>query len=239
MKKIIKKIIRKTFIYNLIKYPHKVLMLHNLEHGIILNNALRYIPWIKSPFFPGGGAASYSLLYSLLRILIEAAPQKICELGSGQTTNLFLQFIKSNNRQLISVEGNSEWYHYFSQKFQKIKNFHYIYSPLKEKKVLGIKTSWYSCNLLEKNINLLLIDGPKGVKNFSRVGVIDYIPNILSHKFFIIIDDYQRKGEKQTTKSIMEKLKKHNISFVTKLVRGYTSQFIIASSNYECLLFAI
>jgi len=232
----------------ILKKIHKLLinfqeinMLKEMKDGIIFNEAVRYLSWARGPFFPKGGATSYSLLLLLLRMLSESQPKKICELGSGQTTTLFLQYINSvPDTNLIAIEHDKNWYIPFSEQFQKTKNFRYIYSPLKNCTVFNIETKWYDYNLLqEKNINMLLIDGPLGTKHYSRIGILNYIPEILDKKFIIIIDDSERKGEQQLVRLIIKKLSKNNIEFKIKTISNLVSQTIIVSKNYRRLLYLI
>jgi glycosyltransferase involved in cell wall biosynthesis len=68
---------------------------------------------------------------------------------------------------------------------------------------------------------------------YPRTNILDLIPQNLAENFVIILDDAERKGEKNTANLIFEKLNENNIKYKKSLKEGLKSQLIISSLNYE------
>ena len=70
-------------------YRHVVRPMEDLTSEQILQQIFNQqcLNWkIRNDFYPIGGAASYSLLYLLFRVLTENEIDSIVEFGSGQST---------------------------------------------------------------------------------------------------------------------------------------------------------
>ena len=53
--------------------------------------------------------------------------------------------------------------------------------------------------IVGENIDLIILDGPFGSQRYSRIQILDLIPlSINKENFCILIDDFQRIGEKDT-----------------------------------------
>ncbi|HUU77813.1 MAG TPA: hypothetical protein VMX55_05665 [candidate division Zixibacteria bacterium] len=205
---------------------------------------LKQIGWSYIKIKPYGFAANGSLIYLLLKILNEKHPDKILELGSGETTKLTYRYISENeNTEALVLEDNSEWYNKLIGNF-KSKRFNYTQSLLKELTVAERICNWYSYDFSnEKNnskYNLILIDGPLGTLRYSRLGIIKFLPNILDRNNFIIIfDDTSRKGEQDTIGILKNVFAKEKIEFISVEVYGYKKQTCLASKNYHEFLSTI
>ena len=86
-----------------------------------------------------------------------------------------------------------------------------------------------------KKYDLLSIDGPWGSENYSRIDVIEYIPLILKDDFVIMIDDYNRVGEKNMVELPKEKLDGKGIPFYTGKYEGTKDVYIIVSEKWRFL----
>ncbi|NHJ05317.1 MAG: hypothetical protein EAX90_10865 [Candidatus Heimdallarchaeota archaeon] len=239
------------------KIIHPLTILYHLTpkmlYGIFFNEIkylrkfrklLKQLNWEDLVIKTGGYAANGSFIYLLLKILNEKHPDKILELGSGETTKLIYRYISENeNTEALVLEDNSEWYKKLIGNF-KSKRFNYTQSLLKELTVAERICKWYSYDFSnEKNnskYNLILIDGPLGTLRYSRLGIIKFLPNILDRNNFIIIfDDTSRKGEQDTIGILKNVFVKEKIEFISVEIYGYKKQTCLASKNYHEFLSSI
>jgi len=198
--------------------------------------------WNDIKIKPRGYAANCSLLYFLVKLLNEKKPNKILELGSGETTKLMFRYVKENNNSdVIVLEDNIDWFNNIKENFIA-ERFNYLCKPLEELEVNDRICNWYSydfsdLNQQEKKFNLVLIDGPKGIRRFSRLGITNYLPAILDQNDFIIIfDDSSRKGEEDTISVLLEKFDATGLEYIKFNLYGSKKQTCIASSNYQNFL---
>jgi hypothetical protein len=69
------------------------------------------------------------------------------------------------------------------------------------------KTQNFESVVIGKKFDLFSIDGPWGSDEYSRIDMIRYIPEILCEDFVIMVDDYERLGEKDIYVITSEKWK--------------------------------
>jgi hypothetical protein len=127
----------------------------------------------------GGGAVNESMIFWIMNNF--PAGSVIIELGSGSGTTKHLAEYK-----LYSVEQDSLYLHRYQSE--------YIFAPL----MPYDGKLWYDNQIIKDNIpkdfKLLIIDGPIGD---NRVNIIDFFVELFSSVETIIIDDYNRPGEKR------------------------------------------
>ena len=85
--------------------------------------------WVKDKDFTlTGGAANYSFIYVLFKVLDNLSPQNILELGLGQTTKLTSQYIKNKNNtaKLDVIEHSREWIDVFAPQFNTENQSQYL-----------------------------------------------------------------------------------------------------------------
>ena len=108
-----------------------------LEWANIYHDTIRDKEWLKNlAISPGRWAGNYSFLYVLVKILSDYRPDKILELGLGESSEIVSSFLDnylSNSKHLI-VEQDENWINSFSSKFQLSKKSEVIHLKL------GIKT---------------------------------------------------------------------------------------------------
>lgn len=149
-------------------------------------------------YYPVGGAASHSLLYLLLRSIREFHPQRVLELGAGQSTLL----IDAANGALrlgmdvITVEHDADW----AAHIQKRVSHPLVHRPLAAGTEDGKPIQYYAPGFLPEDarFNLVVIDGPPAHEQelrFSRIGCLQFLPQMLADDFILIIDDAEREGE--------------------------------------------
>lgn len=220
-------------------------LLRENNWGNIFNTAISGSKWFKNvPLNVGRWAANYSLFYILYRSLNELRPMNILELGLGETTKMIQAYKQFHNKEshCITVEQSNEWIEIklndgISKEFIDI-----IKADVEKINIKGFQTLAY-INLPEllipktKKINLILIDGPWGSNNYSRYNIIELVTKgFLDDDFIIILDDYERQGERETFSNLKEALVKGNFNFVVGNYFGEKGQVIITCKKFEYLI---
>lgn len=196
--------------------------------------------WLKKRDFSLTlGAANYSFIVILFKILEEINPSNILEFGLGQTSKLTTQYVtyKNQTAKLDIVEHNQKWIKEFSPKLDLGENIKIHHKNLVEFELNNVKSDKYEPldDITNNNkFDLIIIDGPFGYDRvYPRTNILDLIPGNLSDNFVIILDDAERNGEKNTAELIFNKLREFNISYKKSYKVGTKTQLIISSPNYE------
>lgn len=86
-----------------------------------------------------------------------------------------------------------------------------------------------------KKFDFISVDAPLGVnaKIYARIDVLEILPECLEENFVIVIDDYNRKGEKNTVNEIEGILKEHNISYCKEIYYGEKECMVISSEKLK------
>lgn len=191
-------------------------------------------------------AANYSFMYSLYRILNDAQPKNILELGLGQTTKLTSQYAKYfDDAKLTVLESDEDWIENFSKNLEISDNIRIVN--------IDVETFEYNntINLRFKDIDkivesekydLIIIDAPRGfmekdgkneLLDYSRANIWQLIPSNLSDDYIIIMDDYERKGEQNTMDHAKELLKENNKEIFSYTAKGLKTQHAIFTEKYR------
>lgn len=206
---------------------------------IFIDTVKGYEWWENISISPGRWAVGYNYLYVMARSLSAIAPSSILEFGLGQSSKLFSLYSNFYKVHYDIIEQDETWIKFFGSEnvlgetinihHRKIKDFHdndggviYKYSEI-DSIVSSMK------------YNIISIDGPWGGKNYSRIDIINFLPQILDKQFLIIIDDYNRIGEKRTINMIQKKLKSSNIEYNIQVYNGSKEICIIVSSDLKFL----
>ena len=90
----------------------------------VFNNTIRHSEWMQHiNFSPGRWAVGYPFLYVLYRVLNEARPKRILDLGLGQSSRMIAQYAAaSENIEHIIVEHDPEWINFFQNDFSLSAN---------------------------------------------------------------------------------------------------------------------
>ncbi len=216
---------------------------HNLKeilYAQIFRDSIQDIAWLKNKNFSlSGGAANYSFIYFLFRILNEIKPKKILECGIGQTSKLSSQYAAYYPEiSLKLIEHNTKWLSFFKEQISLSENIEFITPETKEVIYKNKKTNSYIelSNKIGNNLfDLIIIDGPEGSERYSRIYAVELTLSHLSKSFVIIIDDCDRKGEMETARECMRVLKRKSINFDYFFVYGIKKQCIIMSPDYQFL----
>lgn len=205
------------------------------------NNTVSGSDWLKDKSFsPGRWAVGYQYLYAVYRILNTVKPKKILELGLGQSTKLLSQYAKANKEvKHIVVEHDQEWIDFYKKENEVAENTEILkiereYRKYKsDDKVLAFKN--FKEILQGQKFDFISIDAPLGAnaKIYARIDVLEILPECLEEDFVIVIDDYNRKCEKNTVNEIERILKKHNISYCKGIYYGEKECMIISSEKLK------
>ena len=215
------------------------------QYAFVFNDTIRESEWlINKDFSLINAAANYSLAYSLYRILNDAQPKSILELGLGQTTKITTQYVNHfDDADLSVIEADQDWIDVFAEKLNVRDNADIIHRDLeivdyKDKPTLRFKDLGDVVG--DKKFDLIIIDGPQGHLpgesvdlDYPRTNILDLIPNNLADDFIIIMDDYNRAGERNTMDDVEKLLKDNGIEFFEYTCNALKSQHAVFSEKFK------
>lgn len=213
--------------------------LAELEWAHIYHDTIKDKEWLKNlSISPGRWAANYSLLYILVRILAEYKPKKILEFGLGESSKIVSSFLENalhESAQLI-IEQDQTWIGSFQSRFNLSSKSSIMHLHLEEKSVNGFPVNSYKD--IKEKINeifdLYIIDGPFGSKNFSRYDICLLCEKLQKgDEFIILIDDYNRIGERETANDLINQLEAKGIKLNNGIYKGNKSQILITTERYR------
>lgn len=190
----------------------------------------------------GRWAVGYNYLYVLIRILEVLKPNEILELGLGQSSKVLSSYFKNNKCEGFYdiVEQDKEWISFFIQENQ-LNNIENITIHNRNINTISYEGSdvfvyeKFDSVVNNKRYSLISIDGPWGSDGHSRIDLLNYIPQILQDDFVIIIDDYNRDGEKTMVSLMIKAMEINNIPYCKGIYPGLKDVCIIVSTNYGFL----
>lgn len=204
------------------------------------NNAIADCSCLKDrSFAPGGWAVDYAFLYTLYRVLRGINPVQIIEFGLGQSSKLIHQYAASDTKvQAETVEHDADWVLFFRQALNVDYRMHISLLPLCEVVYNNQPTTSYlevHKVFANKKFDLVVVDGPFGAPCYSRIQVMQLLEQNLADSFCILIDDFNRDGEKQTFSEIEKQLKMLNRSYMYRVYSGEKDHLLICSGNWKFL----
>lgn len=209
----------------------------------IFNNTITHSTWlIDKTFSPGRWALGYPALYVLYRVLNEARPKRILELGLGQSTRMIAQYTAAfDDVEHIIVEHDSDWIEFFKNDFQLSERSRIIQLdremvPYKEAEAVRVFKNFKEIFQGQK-FDFICIDAPLGsdMKLYSRIDVLGILPDCLMESFIITLDDSERVGETHTLSEIELKLSEYKVSYKKGKYSGKKDTSIIAALDYQFL----
>lgn len=204
----------------------------------IFNNTIVNSEWlVDKQFSPGRWAVRYQTLYVIYRILNEVRPNRILELGLGQSTRMTAQYSRCFHIQHEVVEHDQNWIDFFSNSFKMIDNTQIIkldrefirFRDADNVRVFkGFKDAFDG-----KHYNFIIIDAPLGgdMKQYSRVDICRMLPDVLEEKFIILVDDANRAGEANTIMAMEEILTQNGIKYMKGKYSGQNDCVVICSED--------
>jgi hypothetical protein len=185
---------------------------------------------------PGGVAAGYSLLYILVRVLRHSGADSVLEIGLGQSSVLIDRWQKAHlplARHVI-LEGDQGWISEFQRMIPLQAEIRY-FRPAPGKVRM---TDLTSPSVLEENqkssYDVYLVDGPRGRQHYSRYDICLMAQQWASDKeFVVILDDYDRWGERQTGAELIRICQKNGINVTHRVINGLSDQLVIFTSKFN------
>lgn len=214
--------------------------LNEIYYAQLFQSTIASSSWLKNKSFsPGRWAVDYSFLYTLYRVLNDLKPSKIVEFGLGQTTRMLGQYCDNFNVIAYTFEHDQNYIEFLQKSFEINKKIEVCRAELNETFYKGFKTFKYKCDIAKRtgdNVELIVLDGPFGTPRYSRIQILELVPECLNiSNFCILIDDYQRLGEQDTVLEICSLFKKNNINFVKQNYKGSKEHILICSENNKFL----
>lgn len=190
------------------------------------------------PLNIGRWAGGYPFFYVLNRILKDYQPKKILEFGLGESSKFISTYLQHHllESEHIIIEQDGKWKVNFQTNFVLSPRSDVYELPLIKKKYKEFEYNGYENieNTIVTKFDLYIVDGPFGSHNYSRfdiVGLADILSN--QDEFILIMDDYNRNGEKETVEVLLSLLKSKNVNIYTAKYSGVKSLFVIATEKYK------
>lgn len=200
------------------------------------------IKWIEGlpGISPCGAAVGYNYLYIMTRILSEMEPKNVLDIGLGVSSTLISQYYKYRGfreGKHIIIEHDPEWISFYNKTHHFSDCSIVVLKECVKKRYSGCEYNAYkdfSNNLNGLKFSIISIDGPVGWDRpykHSRRDILDILPDALEDSFVIVMDDYNRKGEKATITEIEEVLKKNKIEYYKGIYLGMTDCCVLTSAD--------
>jgi hypothetical protein len=181
---------------------------------------------IEDRFFPVGSAANYSLLYLVLRCYVELPIRRVLDVGAGQTT-LLLHALqeKLGKAEVITLEHDAGW----AGRIASQVSHRVLRRDLVRLAVGGHMTLMHDTADLGGSFDLIIMDGPPGVRRYSRLGLLHLMQTVMDrHDFVAVLDDFDRAGEWQTAQLCEQWLRQDGIAFKRTEIRAAKHQWVCA-----------
>jgi hypothetical protein len=215
--------------------------LKELDWANVFHDSIKGEDWInKTSLNVGRWAGGYAFFYVLVRILKETKPERILELGLGESTKVISKFIEHCNPTATHtiIEHDENWKNTFEENFHLPEQCKIQVCPLVEKNVHGHLNKMYQNfeEVAKGYFDLILIDGPFGSPRFSRYELMTKVWS-LDHEnnFIILFDDTHRKGEQETLQELKEHMTAKGIKFHVATYEGVKKCTVICSDNFKFL----
>jgi len=213
--------------------------LKELEWAHVYHDSIRGRAYLENlPINIGRWAGNYAFFYVLNRILFEHKPNAIIEFGLGESSRFISTYLDNHllKSKHVVIEQSDEWRVGFEEHFKLSDRSEVKICDMIEADVKGYKTNQYKelPAVITEKFDLYIVDGPFGSKNYSRYDIV-YLAERLNagDEFIIIMDDYQRNGEIETTNDLEALFKSKGITVYQKAYRGNKSLMVIATEKYK------
>ncbi len=213
---------------------------HELFNAQKFNSTISGSEWFRyQSISPGGAAVDYTFFYTLYRVLSSIKPNNILEFGLGQSSKMVHQYASFYGKKAITVEHDATWMDFFLMNKEgdypiEVKLLDMIEVEYKRSKTLTYKDCLE--RLKSRSYDVIIVDGPFG-KNFqySRTQILEIAKSCIGDEFVIIMDDYNRKGEKNTVAELFSILDQKGVNYVFKVYNGLKSHILITTHRYRFL----
>ena len=203
------------------------------------NNAIAGSPWLtNTAFSPGHWAIGYPALYAMYRILNEARPARILELGLGQSTRMIAQYAAAHEDVSHQVvEHDPDWIAFFQNDFCLPENSRIVkldreMMPYKEAEAVRVFKNFRE-TFSGQRFDFIFVDAPLGgdMKQYARIDVLGLLPECLTEDFVIMIDDANRSGEAHTIMEMRKLLDEAGILYKCGRYSGKKEAIVICAEH--------
>lgn len=161
----------------------------------------------------------------MINILEEYEPKRICELGSGQSTDIINVYVQKTNARAYSIEHDKYWNTHNS-----------VMMPLVENTQLNVNNHIYNkCSIYQgleewlgkkSKFDFVLIDAPNdGIPNnnqgleYARIQMVDFIlMNKLSDKSIVMYHDSERNIAQNTLNEFEHLLNEYGYAYQKEII---------------------
>lgn len=245
---IIKMISKIKYLYKkIVKDPFKNFELNNvilsqtkeLEWAHIYHDSIRGKVWLENlPLNVGRWAGNYSFFYVLNRILADYKPNRILDLGLGESSKFVSTYLENYlfHSTHVIVEQDEIWLKQFENRFELCNRSSILHCQLEKVIIKDFESNSYKDinEKIKEKFDLYIVDGPFGSDRYSRYDILNFVERFEENEEFIImLDDTNRLGEQDTLKDIIICLKKKNINYFLGNYVGNKSLTVIATNKYK------
>lgn len=191
---------------------------------------------------PGRWAVGYPFLYVLYRILDEAKPRRILELGLGQSTKMISQYAQSNPEvEHTVVEHDPVWIDFFSKQNASLANTSIVELPVELRAFNdfeGVRAYKGFAEMFRgREFDLVCIDAPIAgdMKKWGRIDILTILPDCFGSNFIVMIDDYNRKPEHNLAQEIMKTLAENGKECASGIYRGAKDMLVLCDKERRFL----
>lgn len=202
------------------------------------NRAISESKWIiRKDFAPNGMAVGNFYLYIMYKILDSGRFSSALDIGMGQTTKMIAQYANYDSRMKhLVIEDNQDWIDFISPSLHLRSNSEVCRLDYKmvDKGEYEVRVfAKFKEHLKDRKFDFISIDAPLGgdMKMYSRVDILEILPECLTESWIIMMDDVDRVGEQNTVKRIKEILQDNHIAFEYKEYMGQKKFAILTSYN--------
>lgn len=235
---IIKKI-KKLLNENRELYKSNLLQLKEIEWAHVYHDSIRGKKWLENtPLNIGRWAGNYAFFYVLNRILNDYKPASILEFGLGESSKFISAYLENEliKSSHLIIEQNESWYESFKERFLLSLRSDVKICSLHKRNVFNHEVNSYKeiNENITQNFDLYVVDGPFGSKHYSRYDIVELAKAFTSNQeFIILIDDFQRDGEKETVQELLKLFKEKEIAIYFGEYVGNKSICVLGTEKYR------
>jgi hypothetical protein len=177
------------------------------------NSTISSSDWLRdTAFSPGRWAVGYPYLYVLYRVLNEARPSRVLDLGLGQSSRMISQYAATHDGvEHIVVEHDQDWIDFFERDLRLTDRTRLLKLDLdyvRHKEAASVRVySGLAEAIGDTRLDLISIDGPLGdMAEYARIDLLGIVPECLAPSFVIMLDDYERTGESHAMREMQDAL---------------------------------
>ena len=233
--------IKNIIIENFLHHDRNFQQSKEIEWAHVYHDSIRGKEWLeKLPLNIGRWAGNYTFFYILNRILNDFKPTSILEFGLGESSKFVSSYIENElqNTTHLIIEQNKDFYKDFLKRHQLPSQSKVSICPLYQKNVFNHKVNSYKGlkEIVKQKFDLYIVDGPFGSAHYSRYDIVELASEFSENdEFIIIIDDYNRIGEKETVKLLIQLFKEKNIPIYWNEYSGNKSVAILGTEKYKII----